>query len=344
MKKYCFISIVIFIIGFVFTSCDDVEHYIPTDTQSIFSFVSATASVSEGELDKDTDIVTENTLTITVRWSKFAAMSGNVNLEVFPRTSVPAVEGKDYTISIKTLNFSDDEYLQTFTITTKYDDTFTGRKTFTVKLSSTDIVDARLGTLGASDSCVVSINDINHPLTAMIGNVKLSYLDFFKDAVVSYNSTIVPDDNNVNVLLLYLNIFSDHRNEKPMKLEVGETVDGKYKIQIKLPQEAGSWNSSGTMLMRYEATFFVNEDEQFDPNGKKGDAWDIVEYDEDADDYKFIPVTLTGTTPKDQIRIEFDYGFWFSVYDEDYTYVSDDGWIGNGPDIVVPGTLVIEKP
>ena len=344
MKNICFISIVLFLTGFVFTGCEDVEHYVPKDTPSVFSFPSATAAVDEATLDKDGNLVNVNTLTVTVMWSKYADISGSVNIQVYPRTNVPAIEGEDYTISSKTLDFSAEQYTQTFTITTKYDDTFTGKKTFTVKLQQSDDANARIGAFGASDSCVVTINDANHPLTALIGNVTLSCYEYFSGGVQTYDSSIVPDEKDVNILWLIPNIHANANDPFKMEVERNEDEDGsvEFKVIIKLPQEAGYFDSSSAAnrrKARWEGTFTLNEYGEYDPDG---DDWDIGLYDDKTGEYTFIPVVLTGTTGEDKIKIEFDNAFWISVYSEDYTSSGDDGWIGYSW-IGLPGTFVIEK-
>jgi hypothetical protein len=309
MKKYVLIYLAVFFTGLVLTGCVENDIFVPKSEASVFGFQSAAVALDEGELDKDFEVVAEsNTLTITVVWHKNAATSASINLEVFPRTKVPAIEGEDYTISTKTLSFSEEEYTQSFTITSVYDPTFTGKKTFTVKILNTDVSDARVGAFGASDSCVVTINDVNHPLVALIGAAQLSYESYW-GGVETYDVTISADADDPTVLWMPTNMVNATYNN-PMKLVV-ETLDDSYEVTIRLPISLGK-NAAGTQELFYYGVYLDEEEE-------------VEVTDEDFD--------LIGTTPKSSIDIRFEDAF--GIYIES----SSGGWY----EIALPGTLHIKK-
>jgi len=290
MKKYILICTVLFVTGFVFTACVENETFIPTDTPSVFHFTEASVSVEEVILDKDGEPEgTENTLTLTVMWSKHLPASGNVTLAVYPRTDVPAIENTDYTISTKSLSFTDEQYTQTISITTKYDPTFTGKKTFTVKITSADADGAKIGTFGASDSCMVTINDVNHPLVALIGAAKMNFTSPFNGAR-SVNVDIVPDETDMEVLWLKTNLVATFNN--PLKMIVKETEDKDgFEVTIPLPQEAGK-SADGVRVVLFIAT-----------QGGSGTTDDV---------------NIVGTTSKSNIDIFFEeYAFGLYVFDND---------------------------
>ena len=314
MKKAVYIYIVLFLTGIVFSGCDEDEKYLPKDTPSVFRFPSNAVALDEDRRDAEGEPIGEgNSVTLTVTWHKHQGEAGNINLQVFPRTNVPAIEGVDYTISTKSLSFAADQYTQTFTINTFYDPTFTGRKTFTVKIVSSDDVNARIGAFGASDSCVVTINDVNHPLVELIGNATLSFVNYFnQSATLSYDVTLSPDPDDPTILWMPPN-FNTYNN--PLKLVVEVTEDG-YEVTIPLPVFAGQ-NASETQGGQFVAVFF---------GGDSGTSLYFT-----GDEYK-----LTGFTPKGDISIEFEDAFGQRVIDNG-TPISSFFVLG------VPGTLRITK-
>ena len=288
MKKYILISLAVLFAGFVFTACEDNEKFIPTDTPSVFHFTAASASVAEVELnEKGEPDGDENTLKLTVIWSKYKPASGNVTLEVIPVSMigtnpvVPAIEGEDYTISTKSLSFTEDGdgmYTQTVTITTKYDPTFTGAKYFDVKIVNSTVEGARIGATGAGESCRITINDVNHPLVALIGKATLSYTCYW-DGPVSFVADIKPDLDDTDVLWMTPNMRTGTLNA-PMKLVVKNTDDDEgFEVSISFPQDGGL---NGSTPFTYCATseqrgYFTRDD-----------------------------VTIVATTPKDAIDIFFE--------------------------------------
>jgi len=324
MKKYILITLVLLITGFVFTTCEDNEHFIPKDTPSVFHFLAATAAVNEAVLDKDGEFVRANTLTLTVMWSKHHPTGGTIDLEVKPISEingnpvVPAIEGVDYTISTKKLTFpadGDGMYKQTVDITTKYDPTFTGSKNFEVKISDANVDgEVILGAYGAPGSVMVSIGDVNHPFTALIGNVKLK-ADRYNAATTEVNAIIAPDPDDTNVLWLTTNLHSNATYNTPLKMNAKTTDDG-YEVSIKFPQKSG--NYSATQTAWWFATYWIDAE----------DDWDAT-----LDEY-----TITGTTGKDKMELKFDGAFVLFVTNNDSGSIL--GYLVN---YLIPRTLVISK-
>ena len=324
MKKYFLSRLVILFAGFVLTTCEDNDKFIPTGTPSVFHFTQASISVDEATLDKDGELDKVNTIKLTVMWSKHHPTAGNITLDVVPVTQiggnpvVPAIEGEDYTISTKSLSFNGEGegmYEQSFTITTMYDPTFTGSKIFDVKIVSSDVSDARLGATGASGSVRVTIGDVNHPLVSLIGNVKLKATRYI-DGPVEVNSVIAPDPDDTEILWLYTNFRSDAIN-MPLKLNVKDLGD-EFEVSIKLPQKAGDWSS--TMTAMWFATYWIDAE----------DDWDITYGDH----------TIIGKTPKNKTNIEFDGAFALMVTYNDDGRVA--GYVG-GVNYLIPHTLFIYK-
>ena len=72
---------------------------------------------------------------------------------------------------------------------------YTGDLSFTVKL-----VSATGLKLGASSACTVTINDLDHPLSAILGEYTATAHDYFDDVDVSWTVTLMKDPDYVNVV------------------------------------------------------------------------------------------------------------------------------------------------
>ena len=72
---------------------------------------------------------------------------------------------------------------------------YTGDLSFTVK-----IVSATGLKLGASSACTVTINDLDHPLSAILGEYTATAHDYFDDADVNWTVTLMKDPKDVNVV------------------------------------------------------------------------------------------------------------------------------------------------
>jgi len=314
MKKYILSLTVLVIAGFVFTGCVDNDIFVPKDTPPVFRFQSGTVAVAEVRLDADKNpIGTGITQEITVVWHKQVLEAGEITLQVAPRGNVQAVEGTDYTISTKTLSFAADEYQKKFSITTIYDPTYTGTKQFTITIASSTVSGARLGAFGAAGTCVVSINDVDHPLVALIGNVKLKATQYYTGNIIK-DAIITPDDEDDKILWLTTNLRTDDLNTK-MKMEVKDNGD-EYELSIKFPILAGRWDATRTAY--WYATYWIDAE----------DDWDVTLSDH----------TIVGKTKKDEINIEFDGGFVQFVQNNETGAIA-----GYSVDYIVPRTLVISK-
>jgi hypothetical protein len=304
----------------VLSSCSEEETVIPSNTPSVIAFSKNTASVKEGV----------ETVEIEVVWSKFTHIPGEVTLTVAGTGSLKAEENVDYTISTKTLSFAADEYRKSFTITsTAGNNEYTGNKTFTITLASSNVENARLGAVGKSATCVVSIADIDHPLLPLVGNATLSYYSPADDDTYTTNVAFEIDPDDVEILWLtgygeFLGgaFFGAPQFAKPLKVEVNMITTGEYKLDLRLPQ------------VFWQAT-------------SGGDIWSLVLSKLPAvkDDYDTeVSVTdvsiLTGTCIVDAL------GKWSITFDKGFVvaYSMDSGASYDAGEFADDGTVIITKP
>lgn len=73
--------------------------------------------------------------------------------------------------------------------------TYTGDLSFSVKLVAATGIN-----LGASNVCTVTINDLDHPLSAILGEYTSTAHDYFDDADVSWTVTLMKDPKDVNIV------------------------------------------------------------------------------------------------------------------------------------------------
>jgi hypothetical protein len=230
------------------SGCAQEEYVIPSDTPPVFAFGKNTASVKEGI----------ETVDIEVIFNKYSHIPGEVTLTVTPTGNSGAAEVTDYSISTKTLSFGADEYRKAVTITSAAQDgIYTGAKTFTITLASSNVAGARLGAVGKSATCAVSIADIDHPLLPLVGEATLSYYSPADDDTYTVDVEFETDpDGDVNILWLtgygeFLGnaFFGAPQYAKPLKVEVTLIEAGKYELVLRIPQLFWEATSAGYSLV-----------------------------------------------------------------------------------------------
>lgn len=128
-----------------FASCDINEYPTFSDSNAFVAFQSGAVTAEEGG----------DAVKVSVLLTSLAGISATVEVEVIDST---AVEGKDFTISSKTLNFDKENPEQEIVVNITNDDVYTGARAFTLVLKESGVK------LGAAKKCVVSIADDEHPL------------------------------------------------------------------------------------------------------------------------------------------------------------------------------------
>lgn len=129
-----------------------------------------------------------------------AGKKGNsVTVSITAKSSgtVPAVEGKDYTITNKTLTFEEGYGIKYVEIKPIDNDVFEGNKTFTLTIN--EVSGLKLNT---DNSLVITLLDDEHPYKALFGKWKVNYEDLFGDPSIQFEVNVAPDPNDTQVLII----------------------------------------------------------------------------------------------------------------------------------------------
>lgn len=139
------------------TSCDINEMPEFNDEDAYIAFTSSTPKVGEAN----------GSIQIPVMLVSKAGLSASVTIEVDAENST-AVEGQDFTIENKTLNFDKEKPTQYLNVIVNDNDIFTGNRIVKLKLSNTNMK------LGAAKVCTLTIEDDEHPLAFILGTYMAS--------------------------------------------------------------------------------------------------------------------------------------------------------------------------
>jgi hypothetical protein len=176
---------------FSFVSCD-INEYPKFDNANAFVAIQQTsASISE----------TGEELSIPVMLTSLGGMNGSVDFEITPDEQKGAVEGTHYTIlnDSKTLNFTADAATQYIKFKIIDNDVFGGDVKMTITLKNAQGVQ-----LGASKTCVVTIEDNEHPLAFILGTMTAIGYDYFSDgAEKEWTATFEKDPADLTKVWIY---------------------------------------------------------------------------------------------------------------------------------------------
>lgn len=176
---------------FSFVSCD-INEYPKFDNANAFVAIQQTsASISE----------TGEELSIPVMLTSLGGMNGSVDFEITPDEQKGAVEGTHYTIlnDSKTLNFTADAATQYIKFKIIDNDVFGGDVKMTITLKNAQGVQ-----LGASKTCVVTIEDDEHPLAFILGTMTAIGYNYFSDgAEEEWTATFEKDPADLTKVWIY---------------------------------------------------------------------------------------------------------------------------------------------
>lgn len=216
---------------FSFASCD-INEYPKFDNANAFVAIQQTsASISE----------TGEELSIPVMLTSLGGMNGSVDFEITPDEQKGAVEGTHYTIlnDSKTLNFTADAATQYIKFKIIDNDVFGGDVKMTITLKNAQGVQ-----LGASKTCVVTIEDNEHPLAFILGTMTAIGYDYFSGgAEEEWTATFEKDPADLTKVWIY-NICSGG-----CSLPVyGIVNEEKTEIRIPVGQATANTSSNDVIL------------------------------------------------------------------------------------------------
>ena len=177
-------------------SCD-INEYPTFDNANAFVAIQQTAaSISE----------TGDTLSIPVMLTSLGGLNGSVDFEITPDSLAGAQAGKHYQLvnTGNTLNFTASEATQYIKFKIIDNDTFGGDVKMTITLKN-----AQGANLGANKTCLVTIEDDEHPLAFILGTMKALGYDYFSGgAEEEWTATFEKDASDLSKVWIY-NICSN---------------------------------------------------------------------------------------------------------------------------------------
>ncbi len=155
------------------------------EADSFVAFDKAAVSVNEDA----------GTVTLPLTIASVNPVKTNISYELVDGT---AKSGENYEISDESavLVFDGTERTGSIVVNIKnIAGTYTGDLSFSVKLVSATGLN-----LGASSVCTVTINDLDHPLSAILGEYTATAHDYFDGVDVSWTATLMKDPEDINVV------------------------------------------------------------------------------------------------------------------------------------------------
>lgn len=273
-----------------FAACDDNEKPGFDDADAFVSFPSTTASLAE---TTSSGAAGETTVSLTL--ASVAGISSTVEVEVIDSSVDPtykATEGKDFeVVSSKTLNFDAENRTLSITLKAIPNGEYTGDIKFALS-----IVDGGKVGIGEESTCVVTINDSEHPLQSILGTYTGTAISYY-ETTYDMSMVITKDDDDVSKVwidgldpyMTYYN-YSDHfygvvnSDLTEIAVPVGQTYKG------------------------YKVTLYAYSDADF--SGKDG-------YDLETGDNMTLTIKDGGKT----IVVENAYGPYYASYGYCFDYI-----------------------
>lgn len=209
-----------------FASC---SNDLPTfnDADAFISFEGTSSSVKENC----------GTLEIPVTLSSLAGLSGTVDFEITPNETSGAVEGVNFTVanSSRTLSFSKEEITQYIKLNIiDLAGQFTGDLGFTITLKNATGVN-----MGAEKTYSVTIEDLDHPLSFMLGTYTGTGESYY-NGDTEWTVQIAKDADDVSKVWITNFVPSGSSSAYPI---YGTVNDDKTEIHIPVKQQLASSSS-----------------------------------------------------------------------------------------------------
>lgn len=171
-----------------FTSCSN-DYPTFNDADAFVAMTSSTAYVSE----------TGGTLEVPVMLTSLSGIEKTVEFTLTPDPDAGAIEGVHYTLDnpSKSLTFTKDEPTQKIKFTILDNEVFGGDVKFTITLTQPDGLN-----LGANKSCVVTIEDDEHPLAFILGTFTAKGISYY-NGEQEWTARIEKDANDLSKVWIY---------------------------------------------------------------------------------------------------------------------------------------------
>lgn len=205
-----------------------------SNVPSVFDDSNAFVAFNTASVNIDED--SKDTLRIPVTLASVAGLGERISYTV---TDSTAKQGVNFTLvdAAATLTFDSKNRMQYIEIVPKYDGVYTGDLVFTITLKASANVN-----LGAASVCTVKINDVDHPLTPILGNWTVS--GTFHNGAKTFTLTILKDDNDDHMVWFY-NLFGLDGWKGTDTMYYGNVSDDLKTIVIPFGQEMNEYQYQG---------------------------------------------------------------------------------------------------
>lgn len=285
----------------MFASCDKNEPSVFSDNDAFVAFDAVSVTYNE-DYSKDSTM----TFRIPVTLASVAGLEETVKFEIVaPEDSTKAAKaGVNYELVTTTgvLSFNAENRTQYIEFITIPDGEYRGDLNFTVKLLPSETLP-----VGAESECVVTIGDIDHPLTFMLGAYAAASTDFFSGAPTSWTMTIYKDAEDDHKVWID-NLFNNAGWAAEDTRYYGIVSDDKTTLNIPFGQESEYKYGGTTPVLLLGLT-------------AEGDGSDTGSVD--------VKILMDG----DKVTLDFgtEWGFWANI--------EGAGYIG----LVAPGITAVKN-
>lgn len=274
-----------------FSACD--KNLEPTfdDKDAFVAFEKTAYSVSESYSEKG------DVYKIPVTLASVAGLEATIKFEVGAPETKAAAEGKNFELvtTTGTLSFDAEHRTQYVEFKTLMDGEYTGDLSFTITLNATEGV-----AVGTEKVCTVTLNDVDHPLSFMLGDYTMTGIKYGQSAATSWTMTILKDAKD-DSKVWFDNLFGNSgwiSDDTRFYGVVSSTTDpNSYVLNIPFGQETEYKYQGTTPVKLYGLT-------------------------KDLDGYDSGSVNVAVSVDGSKVTLDFgtEYGFWF--------YIQDAGSIG----------------
>ena len=219
-------------------SCDKNEPNVFDDKDAFVAFDAVSVTYNE-DYSKD-----GATFKIPVTLASVKGLEETVKFEIVTPEKKAAVAGVNYELVTTTgvLSFDAEHRTQYIEFKTIADGEYTGDLKFSVKLLPSETLP-----VGSEDECAVTISDIDHPLTFMLGDFTANGTDYW-DGPTSWTITIHKDPEDDHKVW-FDNLFNNSGWIDPRTRFYGVVNDEKTIINIPFGQETEYKYSNGMPLL-----------------------------------------------------------------------------------------------
>lgn len=185
-------------------SCSKNEAPTFDDANAFVSFSSGSAMIDESKLDDATGeyTATGDIVTLTASLASIKGLEASISFEIVPTeitlpdgSKLSPKEGVNYKVlnEDNVLRFDAEHRSREIKIQGLYYPEYTGDLYITVKLNSSDVIKKT----SAQGSCKVTICDVDHPLSAILGSYTMSGVDQWSGPG-TWNMTILKDADDAS--------------------------------------------------------------------------------------------------------------------------------------------------